>query len=124
MNLENFITSNTGLIHFIASIAALLLGTFVLILPKGTSKHKVIGRSHALSMLLVLSTAFMIYGLFGNWGIFHWTAVISTLTILCGLPEYSLGWGCRIIDGNENISLRGNVGGRSWYLFILFLQKI
>jgi len=85
MNLENFITSNTGLIHFIASIAALLLGTFVLILPKGTSKHKFIGRLYALAMLVVLSTAFMIYRLFGTWGIFHWTAVISTLTLLCGL---------------------------------------
>jgi uncharacterized membrane protein len=86
MNLENFITSNTGLIHFIASIAALLLGTFVLILPKGTSKHKVIGRLYALAMLVVLSTAFMIYGLLGNWRIFHWTAVISTLTIFLTFP--------------------------------------
>jgi CubicO group peptidase (beta-lactamase class C family) len=37
--------------------------------------------------------------------------------IHCGLPEYSLGWGCRIINGNENILHRGNIGGRSWCLF-------
>jgi uncharacterized membrane protein len=42
MNFGNFITSNTGLIHFISSIVALLLGTLVLVLPKGTSKHKTI----------------------------------------------------------------------------------
>lgn len=36
---------------------------------------------------------------------------------LCGLPEYSLGWGCRIINGDENILHRGNIGGRSWCLF-------
>jgi uncharacterized membrane protein len=85
MNLENFITSNTGLIHFIASLFALLLGTFVLVLPKGTAKHKAVGRLYALTMLVVLTTAFMTYRLFGTWGIFHWTAVISSLTLICGL---------------------------------------
>jgi len=85
MNFENFVTSDTGLIHFIASLFALLLGTLVLVLPKGTLKHKIIGRLYALTMLVVLTTAFMIYRLFGTWGIFHWTAVISSLTLICGL---------------------------------------
>lgn len=85
MNFGNFITSNTGLIHFISSIVALLLGTFVLVLPKGTSKHKTIGRLYGMTMLVVLVTAFMIYRLFGTWGIFHWTAVVSSLTLFCGL---------------------------------------
>ena len=85
MDFRNFITSDTGLIHFIASIFALLLGTFILLLTKGTTKHKVIGRLYALTMLVVLITAFMTYRLFGTWGLFHWTAVISSLTIICGL---------------------------------------
>jgi len=85
MRFENFITSETGLIHFIASIIALILGTFVLILKKGTMKHKLIGRLYGLTMLIVLITAFMTYRLFGTWGIFHWTAVVSTLTLLFGL---------------------------------------
>jgi len=85
MNLENFITSQTGLIHFIFSLIALLLGTLVLILEKGTTKHKLIGRLYALTMFVVLITAFMTYRLFGTWGIFHWTAVISTLTLFGGL---------------------------------------
>ena len=85
MNFGNFITSGTGLIHFIASIFALLLGTFILVLNKGTTKHKIIGRLYALTMLVVLITAFMTYRLFGTWGIFHWTAVISSLTLICGL---------------------------------------
>ncbi len=85
MNFGNFITSYTGLIHFIASIIALLLATFVLILPKGTSKHKIIGKLYTLAMLVVLTTAFMTYRLFGTWGIFHWTAIVSGLTLICGL---------------------------------------
>lgn len=85
MNFENFITSNTGLVHFIASLFALLFGTLILVLPKGTAKHKIIGRLYSLSMLVVLITAFMTYRLFGTWGIFHWTAVISSLTLISGL---------------------------------------
>jgi len=85
MNFGNFITSTTGLIHFIASIGALLLGTVVLALPKGTATHKMIGRLYGLTMLVVLTTAFMTYRLFGTWGIFHWTAVLSSLTLFCGL---------------------------------------
>jgi uncharacterized membrane protein len=54
------------MIHLIASLLALLLGSLVLYLPKGTLKHKAIGRFYALAMLVVLVTAFMIYRLF--WG--------------------------------------------------------
>jgi len=85
MNFGNFITSQTGLIHFISSIIAFVLGTLVLVMDKGTIKHKIIGRLYALTMLVVLITAFMTYRLFGTWGIFHWTAVVSSLTILFGL---------------------------------------
>lgn len=85
MNLNNFITSNTGLIHFCASIFSLILGSYVLVLDKGTVKHKIIGRLYSLTMLIVLVSAFMIYGLFGTWGIFHWAAVISSFTLVSGL---------------------------------------
>lgn len=89
MNFGNFISSQTGLIHFIASIIALLLGTLVLALRKGTATHKLIGKLYALAMLIVLTTAFMTYRLFGTWGIFHWSAVLGTLTLLAGLlPIY------------------------------------
>ena len=90
MNFENFITSNTGLMHFIASLFALLLGTFILILQKGTSTHKIIGKLYVLTMLVLLITAFMTYRLFGKWGIFHWMAVISTVTLLCGIIPISI----------------------------------
>lgn len=85
MNFGNLITSHTGLVHLIASILAIILGTLVLMLPKGTAKHKLIGRLYGLTMLVVLITAFMTYRLFGTWGIFHWTAVVSSLTLIFGL---------------------------------------
>lgn len=85
MHLGNFITSNTGLVHFIASLFALIFGTLILVCSKGTSKHKFMGRLYGLAMLVVLVTAFMTYRLFGTWGIFHWTALISSLTLVAGL---------------------------------------
>lgn len=84
MNWGNFITSYTGLIHFIASLFALVFGTLILVLTKGTKKHITYGRLYGLSMLVVLATAFMIYRLWGAWGVFHWVAVLSSVTLLAG----------------------------------------
>lgn len=80
------VTSSTiGLIHLIASVSALILGTMSLSLTKGTGLHKRIGYGYAVSMLILLATAFMLYNLFGRWGIFHWAAVISTVTLIGGM---------------------------------------
>lgn len=68
-----------------AAILALILGSLVLLLPKGDKLHFIAGRIYAGSMLLLLVTAFMIFNLFGRWGIFHWAAVVSTLTLMCGM---------------------------------------
>lgn len=85
MNFDHIISNNTGLIHLIVSIITLLTGTLNLILVKGTVLHKRIGQVYAVAMIVLLVTAFMMYNLFGTWGIFHWTAVISTLTLFGGL---------------------------------------
>ena len=74
-----------GLIHLIASILALIFGTLVLVLTKGTKIHKQIGYAYFVSMLGVVITAFMIYRLFGRFGIFHITAIISSISLLGGM---------------------------------------
>lgn len=83
--MRQIIFSEIGLIHLIASISALIFGTMVLVLTKGTKFHKQIGYVYAVSMLGVLATAFMIYRLFGRFGIFHITAMISTISLLGGM---------------------------------------
>lgn len=85
MKLENFITSHTGLVHFVFSMLSLALGTVVLLSAKGTRFHKLMGRLYCIAMTITLATAFMTYRLFGTWGIFHWTALVSTLTLLCAM---------------------------------------
>lgn len=83
--MENIVSGTTGLIHLVSSVIALITGLFVLITTKGTKRHIQIGYVYAVSMILLNLTAFMIYKLYGTFGIFHWFAVISCLTLFAGL---------------------------------------
>lgn len=95
-----FVGSWIGLIHLIASIFALVFGSWVLVAEKGTPFHRKIGYLYAISMALLIITALMIYRLFGMFGIFHIAALVSLITLACGMipavlrkPEKSwLNW--------------------------------
>jgi uncharacterized membrane protein len=83
--MQNIVSDSIGLIHLIASVLALITGLWVLLSSKGTSRHKAIGYLYTACMLVLNITAFMIYRLYGNFGIFHWFAVVSSLTLLAGM---------------------------------------
>lgn len=83
--MENIVSGNIGLIHLIVSIIAMITGIFVLLTKKGTIKHKQIGYVYTVSMVLVNLTAFMIYRLFSGFGIFHFFAIVSLLTLIAGM---------------------------------------
>lgn len=83
--MENIVKDTTGLIHLVSSFIALVTGLYVLVAQKGTKSHKQIGYIYALAMLLVNLTAFMIYRLYGKFGIFHGFAVLSSITLFAGL---------------------------------------
>lgn len=83
--MEHFVGDTYGFIHLISSIVALITGTLVLIIKKGTIQHKRIGYIYVISMVLLLLTSFMIYRLFNGWGIFHYTTIASLLTISLGM---------------------------------------
>lgn len=86
MNFINAIVhDNTGLVHLIFSVIALITGTLVLLKTKGTTTHKRIGYVYFASMMGLILTAFMIYHLYGKFGIFHWLAVLSLFTLLAGM---------------------------------------
>jgi len=84
------LSSLTGIIHFTASIIALLSGTIVLSNLKGTKRHVAVGYIYTGSMLVVLVTSFMIYRLHGTFGILHWLAVLSSATLLGGIVPIML----------------------------------
>ncbi|MBX3134540.1 MAG: DUF2306 domain-containing protein [Gemmatimonadaceae bacterium] len=75
-----------GTIHFVAAVAAIVLGAIVLRQgPKGGPRHRRIGWTYLLAMLTVNATAFTLYGLFGGFGPFHVAAVVSLAGIVAGM---------------------------------------
>jgi uncharacterized membrane protein len=83
--MENLVHSPLGMIHLVLALISTITGSFVLGMKKGTKSHKRVGYVYFVSMIGLNGTAFMIYGLFGYFGIFHWAAVFSSLTILGGM---------------------------------------
>ena len=73
-----------GLTHLLFALLAIGLGTAVIFRRKGTRVHRWLGRSYVVLMLGLNITAFMIYELFGGFGLFHWMALISFATVLIG----------------------------------------
>lgn len=83
--MRSIISSEIGLFHLIVSMLSILFGTTILFMEKGTKRHKQIGYAYIVSMLGVVVTSFMMYRLFGRFGIFHVAAIISAITILLGI---------------------------------------
>ena len=83
--MEHLVGDTYGLIHLISSVVALVSGTLVLIMKKGTKRHKQIGYVYVISMAMLIVTAFMIYRLFSGWGIFHYATIGSLITIGLGM---------------------------------------
>jgi hypothetical protein len=83
--MDNLVHDWTGAIHLISSIIALITGTLILVMTKGTKIHKKTGYIYAMAMLVLVTTSFMIYRLFNGWGIFHWAALVSAITLAGGM---------------------------------------
>src|SRR5919108_5806657 len=78
-----------GLVHALFGVAALTLGLTLLLRRKGTRAHRRIGQGYVLSMVLLNTTALMIYDLYGRFGPFHVAALVSLATIGAGfIPVY------------------------------------
>ncbi|MEM9673294.1 MAG: DUF2306 domain-containing protein [Bacteroidota bacterium] len=83
--MNNIIHDSLGAFHVIVAVLALISGTIVLIMKKGSKRHQQIGYFYAFNMLLVNLTAFGIYHMWGRFGIFHVAAIIGLVTLLTGM---------------------------------------
>lgn len=83
--MSHLIGDEIGFIHVIASCLALISGTLVLTLKKGTKFHIRSGYFYVVSMGMLLVTALMIYRLFNGWGIFHYMTILSITTLAMGM---------------------------------------
>lgn len=73
-----------GLAHVAIALLAVLVGTLVVLSKKGTKRHRLLGRAYVGLMIGVNLTALLIYELFGGFGLFHWMALLSLVTVLAG----------------------------------------
>lgn len=74
-----------SILHLLGAVAALATGTAVLLLRKGTGRHRRLGWLYVLGMVLALGTAFRIYSLFGGFGVVHWGAVGAGASLAVGV---------------------------------------
>jgi len=82
-----------GWIHTIAAIIALISGSMILAQAKGTATHKKVGRVYGIAMLVVCATSFMIYRVHNSFGVLHFFAIVSTITLALGmLPMHVKGY--------------------------------
>ncbi len=77
--------STLGWIHTVFGMVALLAGTAVVLLRKGTRWHRTLGHVYLISMISLNTTSLFIYNLFGHFGPFHWLALSSLLTLIAGM---------------------------------------
>jgi uncharacterized membrane protein len=78
--------------HVLAALSALGAGAAVLLMPKGTHIHRLIGSVYVLALVLVNVAALSLHRE-STFGVFHVLAVISLVTIAVGLSPLLLGKG-------------------------------
>ena len=77
--------STLGWIHTLFGLVALVAGTAVLLIRKGTRWHRTLGHVYLTNMIALNVTALSIYKLYGHFGPFHWMALGSLLTLIVGM---------------------------------------
>jgi uncharacterized membrane protein len=100
--------STLGWVHVIFGILALLAGTAVLLLRKGTRRHRTLGHVYLTSMIGLNISGLFIFNLYGSFGPFHWLALGSLITLGAGLvPVFTrrpkghwLEWHAAFLNGS------------------------
>ena len=76
--------------HVLAAFSALGAGAAVLLLPKGTHTHRMIGAVYVVALVLVNVAALSLHRE-NTFGVFHALAVVSLVTIAVGLSPFLVG---------------------------------
>jgi uncharacterized membrane protein len=77
--------STIGAAHVAIGSVALVSGAVVLMLPKGTARHRRVGKVYAAAILAINGTALSMYDLTGRPNVFHVIALVNLATLAMGL---------------------------------------
>ncbi len=83
--MSDFVHTTMGAVHLLLALLATISGTLVITMRKGGKLHKRLGYLYVAGMVGLNISALMIYDLFGYFGIFHYGAVFSLLTLMGGM---------------------------------------
>jgi uncharacterized membrane protein len=84
--INNWVHSTIGAIHFASSLIGLITGAFILLTQKGTKLHKQIGYTFAVALVIVNISALFIYDFNeGQISLFHFLIPVSLFFLLYGL---------------------------------------
>jgi uncharacterized membrane protein len=81
------IHSTMGGMHLAAALIAIATGLAVVLLPKGHAPHRLLGLVYSFAMLMTCTSALLLYGMTGHFGLFHFFAVLSLINILVGISQ-------------------------------------
>ncbi len=90
--MNNFFNDGLGLLHIVSSILALIFGVFVIVTKKGTRRHVRVGYFYFCSMVILLSSSFLIYRLFNKFGIFHYMGALAVIVLALGMLPIWFKW--------------------------------
>lgn len=96
--------------HVLAALSALGAGAAVLLLPKGTQRHRVIGKVYVLALVLVNVAALSLHRE-DVFGVFHALAVASLVTIAVGLSPLLLGKRSPMVIGTHAFCMTWSYAG-------------
>jgi uncharacterized membrane protein len=74
-----------GAAHVAMGSMALMSGAVLLMLPKGTARHRLVGRVYAAAILAINGTALSMYDLTGRPNAFHVIALVNLGTLAMGM---------------------------------------
>lgn len=74
-----------GLFHTGSAAASLVVGAIVLLMPKGTRRHRRLGAGYFAAMVATNASALLVYHRTGHLGPFHVAAAFSALTLVAAL---------------------------------------
>lgn len=72
-------------VHFVAAAVAFGSGVCVFATPKGTRRHRMVGRVFVAAILVAALTGFLIYEIFGRISPFHLLSVFTLVTVIGGV---------------------------------------
>jgi len=101
-----------GFLHLFLMIGSLAIGARVFATPKGTPRHKQLGRYFVAGMLISNLTVLAIYQDSGQPGIFHLLAIVSVVSLIAAIALVRLpgaGKGRRIAHGHVMLWSYGGI---------------